>query len=172
MIDSSLFIRHCNRILNRLCQFRSIPWVDNNTSIQRLCSASKFTENHDSVTSLLSTDIFVRYLHANQQDTGKKEHEIHSVTGGTDETDIADAVEGDEFGKVDGLMHKVNWHEFDTAELAVDPSHEFIDCSPKVLVLFHIASGRNCHLNQDHLSVSWSKRGRGREPFHAIQGGE
>jgi len=108
------------------------------------------------VTSLLSTDVFVRYLPAISKIQERKEYEIHSVTGGTDETDIADAVECDEFGKVDGLMHKVNWHEFDTAVLAVDASHEFIDCSTKILVFFHVTTGWNCYLNQDHLSISRS----------------
>jgi len=53
----------------------------------------------------------------------------------------------------------MNGHEFDTAELAVDASDEFIDGRTKVLVFFHVSSGRDCYLNQDHLAISGCETG-------------
>lgn len=125
------------------------------------------------MTFLLSANIFVGNLHPLTHGTIVKErYKVHSVASGTDETYVADVVEGDEFGKVDGLMHVVNRHEFDTAELAVDTSDEFIDGGTKVLVFFHVSSGRDCYLNQYHLAISQSRRRRGEGLFRAIQGVE
>src|SRR5271156_2900345 len=90
MINSSLLITHGDSILNSLCQFFRIPRIHNNTSIQTLSSSRKFTQYHHAMTLLLSTNIFV----------GDK---VHAISCTAHKTDIADVVQGYEFGKVNGL---------------------------------------------------------------------
>jgi hypothetical protein len=41
-----------------------------------------------------------------------KGYQVHAVTSTADKTYITDIIESDEFGKLDGLMHIMNWHEF------------------------------------------------------------
>ena len=49
-------------------------------------------------------------------------------------------------------MHVMDWHEFNTAELTVNTTDEFIDRRAKILIFFDITTGGNCYLNQDDLS--------------------
>ena len=46
-------------------------------------------------------------------------------------------------------MHEMNWHELDSAELAVDAPNELIHDSTEILVLFHVLSGWHRDLHQD-----------------------
>jgi hypothetical protein len=79
-------------------------------------------------------------------------YEIHSVSGGADETDVADVVEGDEFREINRLMHKMNRDKLDTPELSVDTTDEFIHRRPEILILLHISPRRHSNLDQHHLT--------------------
>jgi hypothetical protein len=78
-------------------------------------------------------------------------YQVHSISSGGDETNIADGVQGNKLDEINRLMHIMNGHELDTSELPVDTSYEFIDSRTQILVFFDIASGGNGDLYKDHL---------------------
>jgi hypothetical protein len=79
-------------------------------------------------------------------------NQIHAISSRSDQTSFPNGIQGTQLVKRDGLMHKVNRHEFDGAESSIDPSNQLVDGSPQRLVLFHVLSRRNGDLNQDDLS--------------------
>jgi hypothetical protein len=160
MIDGALFVGHGDCVLNCLGEFLCIPGIDNDTPIQRLRRPREFTQYHHPVTFLLRANVLVRNLPSAPTQKQDKvlgvlgaggRYEIHSVSGGANETDVADVVEGNEFGKVNRLMHKMNRDKLDAAELSVDTTNEFIYRCPEILVLLHISPRRHGNLNQHHL---------------------
>jgi hypothetical protein len=94
-------------------------------------------------------------------------HQVHSVTGRRDEADVGDGVEGDQLVERDRLVHKVDRHELDCAELAVDASDELVDDSAEVLVLFDVLPRRDGDLDEDDLADPFGVLGE--EDFEGVQ---
>lgn len=59
---------HGDGIVDSVGEFLGVPWVDNDTSVQRLSSAGKLAENHDTMVVTLGGDVLVR-------------NQVHTITG-------------------------------------------------------------------------------------------
>jgi hypothetical protein len=55
-------------------------------------------------------------------------YQVHAITSTGDQACIADRVQCAEFGEWEGLVHKMNRHEVNSPESAVDPSNKLVDC--------------------------------------------
>ena len=78
--------------------------------------------------------------------------EVHAVAGRGDETDIGHGVQSGELLKGDGLVEKVDGHELDGAELAVDATHELVHDGAEVLILFNVLTRGHGDLYEDNLA--------------------
>jgi len=87
------------------------------------------------------------------QEAGKR-YQIHAITSTADETNIANIVKRNKFRKINRLMHIMNWHELNTAELTIYTAYQFIDCCPEILVFFHVASRGDSDLDKDDLLLT------------------
>jgi len=125
--------------MNSIRQLLGVPWVDDKTAVQALCSTSELRQDHDTVSLLLCRDVLVG-------------HQVHTVACRRHETDIRDSVERNKLVERDRLVHEVDGHELDSAELAVDASYELIDDSTEVLVLLDVLSRRNGDLYKHDLT--------------------
>lgn len=101
-IESALFITHCDGFLVGTGQLLRVPWVDNDTAVQALGSASKLREDQDTVALLLSSNVLVG-------------DEVHAITSRRNDASIRDGIEGDELIEVDRLVEEVNRLELDRA---------------------------------------------------------
>jgi hypothetical protein len=139
VVQAPLLVAHGDCIVNGISQFLGIPWVDDQTSVQALGSTSKLGQDHDTVSLLLCCDVLVR-------------HQVHTVAGRGNQADVGNGVQRDQLVEGDGLVHEVDRHELDSAELAVDTSDELVDDGAEVLVLFDVLSRRNSDLDEDDLA--------------------
>jgi hypothetical protein len=64
-------------------------------------------------------------------------------------------------------VQKVDGHELDGAELAVDTADELVDDGAQVLVLFDVLAGGNSDLDEDDLADPFGVFGE--EHFHGVE---
>jgi len=102
VVDLALFVTHSYGFVNCISKLFSVPRIDHQTAIQALCSPSKLGKHKLAMTLLLTSNVL-------------KRDQVHSIPSGRDKTDIGDSVESNELVESDGLVHKVDWHELDSA---------------------------------------------------------
>ena len=68
----------------------------------------------------------------------KRTHQVHTVTSAANQADIADGIKSTKLIKRQALVHKVDWHELDGSEPSINPTNEFVDSRPQILVLFDV----------------------------------
>lgn len=78
--------------------------------------------------------------------------QVHTVTGGGDQTNVTYGVQGDQLFEGDGLVHEMDGDELHGTELAVDSADQLVDHRPQVLVLFHVPTTGHCDLHEDNLA--------------------
>jgi len=81
-------------------------------------------------------------------------YQVHTIASTRDKADIARRIQGSELIKRQTLVHVMDRCVLHGAEAAIDPSNEFVDYRPEVLVLFDILPGRHCQLHQYDLYKS------------------
>ena len=74
-------------------------------------------------------------------------YQVHTVTSARDQADIARRIQSSELIKRQTLVHVVNRCVLHGTEAAVDPSNEFVDNRPEILVLFDVLPRRHCQLD-------------------------
>lgn len=62
MILRAWVSRHSDSFMNGVSCGLSIPRIDNESSVEALCSACKFGDDQSALSSLLAGDVFIRYL--------------------------------------------------------------------------------------------------------------
>ena len=139
VVELALLIAHGDGVVDRVGQLLRVPRVDDQAAVQALCRARELGEDHDAVALLLCGDVLVG-------------HQVHAVSCRGDEADVRDRVEGDQLVEGHGLVHEVDWHELDGAELAVDAPDKLVDDSAEVLVLFDVLARGHSDLHQDNLA--------------------
>jgi hypothetical protein len=81
-------------------------------------------------------------------------YQVHTITCTRDKADIARRIQGSELIKRQALVHVVNWRVLHGPEAAIDPSNEFVDDRPEVLVLLDVLPRGNSQLHQYDLEKS------------------
>ena len=114
IVGLALVGAHGNRVVDRVGKLLRVPRVDDQTSVQTLSCASELGQNHDAMILALRGNILIR-------------DEVHAITGGADQADIADSVESSELIERDGLVEEVDGHELDSAEFAVDTADKLVN---------------------------------------------
>ena len=140
--------------MDRIGEVFRIPWINNESAIERLCRAGEFRENHYAMSLALRGDVFVR-------------DKIHAIPSTRYETGIRDGVEGGEFFETDGLVEEVNGHEFNGAKAAIDATDKFVDDSSQVLVFFDILARGDRDLDEYYFTDPFGVFGE--EDFKGVQ---
>lgn len=130
------------------------------------------------MSALLTRNVLVRDPeHVSTQSAG--DSQIHAVTGRSDQTDISECIHRSQLLEGDGAVHEDDGLPSRGAELAIDAPYQLVDARSEVHVFFHILSGGNRQLNENHLGLSASCAticvpcrstpgvGLGRPPGHA-----
>ena len=78
-------------------------------------------------------------------------YQVHTITSTRDQTDITRRIQRGELIKRQTLVHIVNRCVLHGTEAAIDPSNEFVDYGPEVLVFFDVLPRRHCQLHQHDL---------------------
>jgi hypothetical protein len=81
-----------------------------------------------------------------------KTDEVHPVARRRDEADVRDGVERAQLVERQALVHKVDGHEVDGAEPAVDAADELVDGAPQVLVLLDVLPRGHRELDEHDLA--------------------
>ena len=144
MIFSPRFWVDRHSLVDGVCDLLGVPRIDDNASVQTLGSTGKLGKDHHPLSVLLTSDIFVRDLKASvnrRLSTGggaKYTHQIHTITSTADQADIANGIKSTKLVECQTLVHKVDGHKFDGSEPSINPSNEFVDSRPQVLIFFDV----------------------------------
>ena len=68
----------------------------------------------------------------------RRTHQVHTIASTANQADIADGIKSTKLVERQTLVHKVDRHELDGSEPSINPSDEFVDGSPQILVLFDV----------------------------------
>lgn len=128
--------------MDGVCDLLRVPRVNDDTSVQTLGSTGELGKDHHPLSLLLASNVFVRNLKTsvNRLSTGrvKHTHQVHTVTSTADQADIANGIKSTKLVERQTLVHKVDRHKLDGPEPAINPSNEFVDGRPQVLVFFDV----------------------------------
>lgn len=125
--------------MDGISQLLGVPGIDDDAAVQALCGTGELGKDHHTVALFLAGDVLVR-------------DEVHAVPRRGDEAHVRDSIEGRQLVRGDRLVHEVDGHKLDSAELAVDAANQLVDDGAKVLVLLDILTTGDGDLDENDLA--------------------